>query len=131
MDKKIPFSDNIEKLTVENANFRKVIFTGPNSQLVLMSLRPGEDIGVEVHHVDQFFRVESGTGKAIVDGREFVVEDGSALLVAAGSEHNILNTGNDDLKLYTIYSPANHIDGRIHATKSDAEKDVEDEEFGK
>jgi mannose-6-phosphate isomerase-like protein (cupin superfamily) len=127
---KAPFCNSIEQLTVENQNFRQVIYTGPHSQLVLMSIKPGEDIGVEVHHVDQFFRIEAGAGKAIVDGKEYSLEDGSALLVAAGSEHNIVNTGTEDLKLYTIYAPANHIDGRVHVTKEEAMKDEEDEKFG-
>lgn len=125
-----PYSANIEKLTIENNNFRKVLYTGPHSQLVLMSLLPGEDIGVEIHHVDQFFRFEAGTGKSIIDGVEYPVSDGTAIIVPAGSQHNIVNTGKDSMKLYTIYSPANHIDGRIHATKADAIADTEDEEFG-
>ena len=125
-----PFIDNIEKLTLENTFFRKVIFTAAHSQLVLMSLLPGEDIGMEVHHVDQFFRFEAGSGKSIVDGVEYPVTDGTALLVPAGAEHNIVNTGSESLKLYTVYAPANHIDGRIHKTKADAVADVEDEKFG-
>lgn len=124
------YNDNIERDTLENENFRKVIFTGKNSQLVLMSILPGEEIGEEVHNVDQFFRFESGSGKAIVDGKEYLVEDGSAVLVPAGLKHNIVNTGSDPLKLYTVYAPANHIDGRIHATKADAVADEEDEDFG-
>lgn len=121
---------NIEQETTDNKDFRRVIFTGPNSQLVLMTLLPGEDIGAEVHHVDQFFRIESGQGKAVVNGKEYEVEDGSALLVPSGLEHNIINTGMEPLNLYTLYSPANHIDGRVHPTKSDALADTEDEEFG-
>lgn len=95
-----------------------------------MSILAGEDIGTEVHHVDQFFRFEAGQGKAIVDGKEYALADGTALLVCAGSEHNIINTGKKPLKLYTIYSPANHIDGRIHKTKAEAQVDDEDEAFG-
>ena len=125
-----PYSQNIEKLTLENTNFRKVLYTAPHSQLVLMSLLPGEDIGNEVHHVDQFFRFEAGTGKSIIDGVEYPVADGTAILVPAGLEHNIVNTGKDSMKLYTVYSPANHIDGRIHVTKAEAMADEEDEEFG-
>jgi mannose-6-phosphate isomerase-like protein (cupin superfamily) len=130
MDKKIPYCDNIEKLTLENADFRQVLYTAPHSQLVMMSLLPGEDIGAEVHHVDQFFRFESGEGKAVIDGKEYPLKDGTALLVSAGSEHNIINTGSKPMKLYTVYAPANHIDGRVHKTKADAGKDVEDEKFG-
>lgn len=122
---------NIEVETLENENFRKVIWTGEHSQLVLMSIPAGGEIGEEVHEgVDQFFRVEDGEGKAIVEGEEVGLADGSALVVPAGSKHNIMNTGSEPLKLYTIYSPANHIDGRIHATREDALADTEDEEFG-
>jgi len=122
---------NIEKETEENENFRKVIWTGEHSQLVLMSLPVGCDIGVETHpHVDQFFRVESGEGKVIIDGEEMEFSDNFAFIVPAGAEHNVINTGDKELKLYTIYSPANHIDGRIHKTKEEAEGDTEDEEFG-
>ena len=124
-----PFSENIEQLTLENDNFRKVIYTAPHSQLVLMSLKPGEDIGVEIHHVDQFFRFEAGTGKSIIDGEEYSVSDGTALIVPAGMQHNIINTGAETMKIYTIYSPANHIDGRIHETKAEAAQDEEDEKF--
>lgn len=125
------FTQNIETTTLENNNFRKVIWTGSHMQLVLMSLLPGEDIGVEVHpHVDQFFRVEEGQGKAVVNGEEYVLGEDSVLIVQAGAEHNITNTGTTDLKMYTIYTPANHIDGRVHATKADAMADIEDEEFG-
>ena len=126
-----PYHDNIEKLTLANNNFRQVIYTSTHSQLVLMSLKPGEDIGVETHNkVDQFFRVEAGEGKAIIGGAEYVLTDGVAVIVPAGSEHNFINTGSSDLKLYTIYTPPNHIDGRVHATKADAAADVEDEKFG-
>jgi len=113
---------NIEDLTLQNNNFRQVLFTGQHSQLVLMSLLPGEDIGMEVHaHVDQFFRFESGEGKVIIDGEEFVVGDGMAVIVPAGSEHNIINTSaTAALKLYTLYSPANHSDGTIHKTRAEA-----------
>jgi mannose-6-phosphate isomerase-like protein (cupin superfamily) len=120
------FINNIEKDSIENRNFRKVLYTGKNSQLVLMSLRPGEDIGEEVHDVDQFFRIESGEGKAVLDGVEHPVSDGSAVVVPAGAMHNIINTSADlDLKLYTIYSPPNHKDGTVHVTKSEAEANEE------
>ncbi len=126
-----PYHGNIEELTLANNNFRQVLYTGSKSQLVLMSLKPGEDIGVETHnHVDQFFRVEAGEGKAIINGQEFKLADGIAVIVPAGSEHNFINTGASDLKMYTIYTPPNHIDGRVHATKADALADAEDEAFG-
>ncbi len=125
-----PYITNIEEETIANTNFRQVVFTAPHSQVVLMSLLPGEEIGAEVHKVDQFFRIEAGQGKAVVDDEEYPLADGTALLVPAGSEHNLINTGDVDLKLYTIYSPANHIDGRVHATKDDAVADEEDEAFG-
>ena len=113
------FVDNIDKITLENSNFRKVIATNGYSQLVLMSLKPMEDIGMETHpNVDQFFRVEKGMGKAILNGTEYEFSDGFAIVIPAGTEHNIINTSEtDELKLYTIYSPANHPDGTIHATK--------------
>jgi len=125
-----PYHSNIEKLTLENTDFRRVLYTAPHSQLVLMSILPGEDIGTEVHHVDQFFRFEAGEGKSIIDGQEFLVKDGDVVLVPAGAKHNFINTGTVPLKLYTVYAPANHIDGRIHHTKADAVADVEDEKFG-
>ena len=126
-----PYLSNIEKLTLQNSDFRQVIYTAPHCQIVLMSLIPGEEIGLETHPKnDQFFRFEQGTGKAIVSGMEYILAEGIALLVPAGSEHNIINTGTTDLKFYTIYSPAHHIDGRIHHTKADALADKEDEKFG-
>ena len=117
------FIDNIEKLTLENDNFRKVIFTGKYSQLVLMSLLPKEEIGMEVHpSVDQFFRIEKGEGQVIMDGETSSFSDGFAFIVPAGVNHNIINTSDTtSLKLYTIYSPANHKDGIIRATKAQAE----------
>jgi len=121
------FNSNIEKDTRENANFRKVIYTGRRSQLVLMSLKPGEEIGMEVHaDNDQFFRFESGTGKVLIDGNEYIVGDGSAIVVPIGAEHNVINTGTDDLKMYTIYSPAHHKDGIVHSTKAEALADEEE-----
>ncbi|MDQ5949046.1 MAG: hypothetical protein QG589_172 [Patescibacteria group bacterium] len=118
---------NIEKDSLENENFRKVLYTGPNSQLVLMSLLPGEDIGEEVHHLDQFLRVEGGTGKTVLNGEEYPLEDGSAIVVPAGTMHNIINTSETEpMKLYTVYSPANHKDGTIHVTKADAMADEEE-----
>lgn len=116
------FVDNIEQKTLENNNFRQVLFTGQHCQLVLMSLNPGEEIGMEVHpDVDQFFRFEKGEGKVIIDGEEHTVGDGFAVIVPAGSQHNVINTSAvDELKLYTIYSPPNHPAGTIHATKAEA-----------
>ena len=113
---------NIEQLTVENTNFRKVLYTGPCSQLVLMSIAPNEDIGEEVHELDQFIRCEAGQGKAVLDGVEHAISDGFAIVVPKGAMHNIINTSaTESLKLYTVYSPANHKDGTVHATKAEAE----------
>ena len=121
------FIKNIEKLTKENSNFREVLYTGKYSQLVLMSLKPMEEIGMEVHEdTDQFFRVDSGEGKVILDGIETVVEDGFAIVIPAGTDHNVINTSEtEDMKLYTIYSPAHHRNGVIHTTKEEAEADDE------
>ena len=118
------YNANIEKDTLENTNFRKVLYTGAHSQLVLMSLKPGEEIGSEVHpENDQFFRFEKGEGKRIIDGNEYALADGSVIIVPSGAQHNIINTSStEDLKLYTIYSPAHHKDGIIRATKEEAEK---------
>ena len=116
------YKGGIEKLTVENENFRQVLYTGKHSQLVLMSLKPGEEIGLETHPGnDQFFRFEKGSGKVIIDGTEYEVKDGDAVVVPSGAEHNIVNTSKTkDLKLYTIYSPAHHKDGIVRATKAEA-----------
>jgi len=117
------FHINIEKETLENNNFRKVLYTAKHSQLVLMSLKPKEEIGAEVHpDNDQFFRFEKGQGKVIIDGNEYEVSDGFAVVVPSGAQHNVINTSEtDDLKLYTIYSPAHHKDGIVRATKEEAE----------
>ncbi|KKQ95839.1 MAG: hypothetical protein UT21_C0001G0156 [Candidatus Woesebacteria bacterium GW2011_GWA1_39_11b] len=117
------YKDNIEKLTLKNTNFREVLFTGKHSQLVVMSLKPGEEIGAEVHNnLDQFFRFEGGEGKVIIDGEEYVVSDGDAVVIPSGSEHNVINASQTkDLKLYTIYSPPNHPEGTVHKTKAEAE----------
>jgi len=122
------FNANIEKETLENTNFRKVLYTGKNSQLVLMSLKPNEEIGMEVHpDNDQFFRFEAGTGKVVIDENEYTVGDGSAIVVPAGAEHNVINiSDSEELKMYTIYSPAHHKDGIVRATKEDAEANEED-----
>ena len=119
------FSTNIEKSTLDNKNYRKVLYTSKHSQLVLMSLGPKEEIGMEIHQDnDQFFRFEKGQGKCIIDGNEYEVRDGSAIVVPAGSQHNVINTSDEEeLKLYTIYSPAHHKDGIIRVTKAEAEAD--------
>lgn len=123
------FTTNIEKETLENSNFRKVLYTAKYSQIVLMSLLPKEEIGMETHEKnDQFFRFESGKGKCIIDGNEYEVKDGDAIIVPAGAKHNVINTSdNEDLKLYTIYSPPNHRDRIVRITKNDAE--AMDEKF--
>lgn len=119
------FKQNIEQLTTENKYFRKVLYTGKYSQLVLMCLQPNEEIGIETHHdTDQFFRFESGTGKVVIDGNEYQVSDGDAVIVPSGAEHNVINTSPENtLNLYTIYSPAHHKDGVARTTKVEAEAD--------
>jgi mannose-6-phosphate isomerase-like protein (cupin superfamily) len=119
------FKSNIEKDTLDNGNFRKVLYTGKNSQLVLMNLKPKQEIGMEVHSgVDQFFRFEAGTGKVLIDRNEYEVVDGDAVIVPAGSQHNVVNTSEtENLKLYTIYSPPEHKDGTLHATKAEAQEE--------
>lgn len=116
------FATNIEKATLENGNFRKVLYTSKHSQLVLMSLKPKEEIGMEVHlENDQFFRFEKGRGKCLIDGNEYELTDGMAVVVPAGAQHNIINTSEtEELKLYTIYSPAHHKDGIVRTTKEEA-----------
>jgi len=116
------YISNIEKGTLENDNFRQVLYTAKHSQLVLMSLKPREEIGMEVHpDNDQFFRFEQGIGKVIIDGNEYEVKDGFAVIVPAGAQHNVINTSQTEaLKLYTIYSPAHHKDGIVRATKEEA-----------
>jgi mannose-6-phosphate isomerase-like protein (cupin superfamily) len=122
------FVKNIEQETLENENFRKVLFTSEHGQVVVMSLLPKEEIGLEVHEdTDQFFRVDSGEGKVIMNEEESVISDGFAVVVPAGTNHNVINTSADKpLKLYTIYMPAHHVDGTVHKTKADAEADTED-----
>jgi len=117
------FKSNIEKDTLGNEKFRKVLYTGKHLQLVLMTLKVGEDIGAEVHiGNDQFFRFESGSGKCVIDESEYKVKDGDVIIVPAGAKHNVINEGTDELKMYTIYGPPNHQDGTIRNTKEDAEK---------
>ena len=116
------YTINIEKKTLENTNFREVLYTGAHMQLVVMSLRPLEDIGMEVHpNVDQFFRIEEGQAKVIMNGEETILTDDMVAIVPAGTQHNVINMSDtQELKLYTIYAPANHPEGTIHATKADA-----------
>lgn len=125
------FNANIEKETLDNINFRKVLYTAKHSQLVLMCLKPNEEIGTEIHKDnDQFFRFEQGQGKCVIDGNEYPVKDGSAIIVPAGAEHNVINTSETlTLKFYTLYSPAHHKDGIVRATKQQAEAKENEEEF--
>jgi mannose-6-phosphate isomerase-like protein (cupin superfamily) len=122
------FKSAIETDAVENNNFRKVLYTSNHSQLVLMSLLPNEKIGLETHtDNDQFFRVEKGHGKCLIDGNEYILADGDAVIVPAGARHNVINTSaTEPLKLYTIYSPPHHRDGIVRATKHDAETNEEE-----
>jgi mannose-6-phosphate isomerase-like protein (cupin superfamily) len=122
------FVENIEELTTTNSDFRRVLYTGKHTQLVLMSLKPGEEIGEEVHEEnDQFFRFDAGTGKVIIDGHEQEVRDGFAVIVPAGAKHNVVNTGEtEDLKLYTLYSPPHHKDGIVRSIKEEAESNEEE-----
>jgi len=119
------YVQNIEAIATGNGDFRRVLYTAKNCQLVVMSLKPEEDIGAEVHHLDQFFRVEAGSGEAVLDGVRTPIQSGFAVVVPAGARHNIINTGTVPLKLYTLYAPPNHRDGVVHRTKSDAEADTE------
>jgi mannose-6-phosphate isomerase-like protein (cupin superfamily) len=122
------YVNNIESETLNNENFRKVVYTAKHSQLVVMSLKPGEEIGMEVHpDTDQFFRIDSGKAKIVIDGNEYNVQDGFAAVVPAGSQHNVINTSNTNhLKLYTLYCPAHHRNGVVHATKEQAMADKEE-----
>jgi len=119
------FVQDIEGLAVENDAFRRVLYTAKHTQLVVMALKPREEIGAEVHELDQFFRVEEGIGEAVLDGARTAIRAGFAVLVPAGAKHNIINTGGVPLKLYTLYSPPNHRDGVVHPTRAAAEADNE------
>lgn len=120
------FIGDIERQAEENRNFRRVLYTGPHLQLVLMSLEPGGEIGEEVHEdTDQFFRVEKGTGAVLIDGRETTIKSGMGIVVPAGARHNVKNTGKDSLKLYTLYAPPHHAYRTVQDTKADAEKSSE------
>ena len=118
------FVENIEQLTLDNTDFRRVLYTGKHLQLVLMTLQAGDDIGEEVHagH-DQFFRIESGKGEVLIDGTRHPVEDDDAIIVPAGARHNVTNTGTAPLKLYTLYAPPEHKDGVVHPTRADASEE--------
>lgn len=118
-------AQNIELLAVDNDDFRRVLYTAKHCQLVVMSLKPKEEIGAEVHKLDQFFRVEAGSGEAVLDGVRTAITAGFAVVVPAGAKHNITNTGDVPLKLYTLYSPPNHRDGIVHHTGAEAEADTE------
>lgn len=122
------FKSNIEKDTLKNKNFRKVLYTAKHMQLVLMTLQPGEDIGLEVHNEnDQFFRFEGGTGKVMIDNNGYKVKDGDAVIIPAGSKHNVINTSKEEpLKMYTIYASPHHKDGIIRATKKEAMENEEE-----
>jgi mannose-6-phosphate isomerase-like protein (cupin superfamily) len=120
------FVDDIEELTEGNTHFRRVVYTGKHLQLVLMCLQPGEEIGEEVHEDhDQFFRIEEGQGEVWIDGQRSAVKGEVAVIVPAGARHNVVNTGDEPLKLYTLYGPPDHRDGVVHATKADAEASEE------
>lgn len=119
------YIQDIEALSIKNDEFRQVLYTAKHCQLVLMALKPKEEIGVEVHKLDQFFRVEAGTGEAVLDGVRTSIREGFAVIVPAGTNHNIINTGSVPLKLYTVYSPPNHRDGVVHHTRIEAEADTE------
>jgi|SRR3989344_4159643 len=125
------YQGDVLPATAANEYFRQVLFTGAKTQLVVMNIKPGEDIGEETHdHVEQILFIYAGNGKVVLDGVESGFKAGDVVVVTPGTKHNFINTGSTDLKIYTIYSPANHIDGRVHKTREDAVKDREDEEFG-
>lgn len=118
------FAENIEKLTEENSDFRRVLYTGRQLQLVLMAIQPGEEIGEEIHEDrDQFFRIEKGVGEIWIDGNRTKVKSDDAMIVPAGAKHNLINTGDEPLLLYTLYAPPEHRDGTIHATKADVSEE--------
>ncbi|TFI58828.1 cupin domain-containing protein [Sphingomonas parva] len=124
------YCDNIEEVTVANEDFRRVLYTGKNLQLVLMTLKPGEEIGEEVHEDrDQFFRVEEGEGTVYIDGAANAVKDDFAVIVPAGARHNVVNSGAEPLRLYTIYGPPEHKDKVVHKTKEQAERDHDNDEW--
>ncbi|MCI0542471.1 cupin domain-containing protein [bacterium] len=117
------FKINIEKATKENADYRRVLYTASHSQLVLMNIKPGGEIGEEVHKLDQFIRIEEGEGKAVLDGEEYSLSANDAIIIPQGTRHNIVNMGSADLKLYTVYSPPEHKDGTVQKTKADEKEE--------
>ena len=119
------YVQDIEAIAIQNEDFRQVLYTAKSCQLVVMALKPNEEIGAEVHRLDQFFRVEQGTGEAVIDGVRTPLKAGYAVIVPAGAKHNIVNTGTEPLKLYTLYAPPNHRDGVVHHTRADSEADTE------
>ena len=119
------FAKDIESISVKNEDFRRVLYTARNCQLVVMALQPKEEIGMEVHKLDQFFRVEEGSGEAVLDGVRTAIRVGFAVVVPAGTNHNIINTGGVPMKLYTLYAPPNHRDGVVHHIRDEAEADNE------
>lgn len=125
------YIQNIEELSFANDNFRKVLYTSVNGQLVLMSLIAGEEIGEEIHDVDQFLRIEKGSGVTILNDVSHDLTDGSVVIVPAGTKHNVINTGSESMKLYSLYMPPHHRDGVIHKTKAEAESDTTDHFDGK
>lgn len=114
---------NIEQETLNNSDYRRVLYTAKNSQLVVMNIQPGDEIGMEVHELDQFIRLEAGKAKAILDGVEHEISDDFAVVIPAGTEHNIINTGDTELKLYSVYSPPEHMIGTVHTTKSEEKEE--------
>lgn len=125
------YRTNIVQATAENENFRRVLFTGKKSQLVVMSIPPGGEIGAETHaHVEQTLYFQSGRGEGMLNGEMFAIGPGDVVVVTPGTKHNFKNTGDEPLKVATVYAPPNHIDGRVHKTKADADADVDDEAFG-
>jgi mannose-6-phosphate isomerase-like protein (cupin superfamily) len=131
VQKNMSYNTNIIKETRENQNFRRVLFTGQNSQLVVMSIPPGGEVGAETHkYTEQTLFFLSGTGEGELNGKKFPIIPGDVVVVVSGTEHNFRNTGTQDLKIYTVYSPPNHIDGRVHHTKADADADTADEAIG-
>lgn len=126
-EQKHGFVGDIEGLAEKNSDFRQVLYTGENVQLVLMTLKPGEDIGAETHpDVDQFFRVEEGDGEVIINGEITPIQVGTGIIIPAGSKHNIKNTGEEPLRVYTLYAPPHHADGTVHKTKNAAQADTEE-----
>lgn len=119
------FVENIDTLTTQNRDFRRVLYTAKHIQLVVMSLKPGENIGAEVHDVDQFFRVEAGAGEVVINDKRTPIAAESAIVVPAGAKHDVINTGKEPLQVYTLYAPPNHRDGVVHHTKADAQRDTE------